>query len=75
MKKILYIGIAVVALGLASCSKQDIQPASNTDAEVPVWKSNTIDNETPGPTTTTGSNDGGITDPDPTEEESLEGGI
>lgn len=50
MKKVLYIGIAIVALGLASCSKQDIQPNSSSDVVVPVWKSNTAD-------------DGGVVDP------------
>ncbi len=49
MKRVIYIGIAVFALGLASCSKQDFQPNTATsDPVVPVWK----------------SGDGGITDPE-----------
>lgn len=40
MKKVIYIIFAVFALGLASCSKQDIQPnTTSSDSEVPVWKS------------------------------------
>jgi hypothetical protein len=40
MKKLIYIVFAVFALGLASCSKQDIQPnTTSSDVEVPVWKS------------------------------------
>lgn len=68
MKKVLYIGIAVVALGLASCSKQDIQPNS-AEPEVPVWKANTGGCENVDPNTN-GSNEGGITDPEHNEEQS-----
>ena len=70
MKKVIYIGIAVVTLGLASCSKQEIQPNS-ADPVVPVWKSNTDNDPTvggntvePGGTTITDPEiDGEITDP------------
>ena len=64
MKKVIYIGIAVVALGLASCSKQDIQPNS-ADPVVPVWKSNTGDNDpTIGGNTVVDPGGSTITDPE-----------
>lgn len=68
MKKVIYIVIAVFALGLASCSKQDVQPNS-PDPVVPVWKANTNTND-PGTTVTDPGtdpvieDDGGITDPE-----------
>lgn len=37
MKKVIYIGIAICALGLGSCSKQDVTP-NTADPVVPVWK-------------------------------------
>lgn len=61
MKRVIYIGIAVFALGLASCSKQDFQPNSSTnDPQVPVWKSNDGGITDP---QLGGGDDGGITDP------------
>ena len=67
MKRVIYIGIAVVALGLASCSKEDIQPNSTSENIVPVWKS--LDNENTQPQNNSNSEGGGtIVDPE-TEEE------
>ncbi len=43
MKKIIYISFAVVALGLGSCSKDYVAPAAESEAPVPVWKSNSTD--------------------------------
>ena len=59
MKRIIYIGIAVFALGMVSCSKQDIQPNAATDPVVPVWKSDITDPELNGT-----SGEGTITDPE-----------
>ena len=58
MKKVIYIGIAVVTLGLASCSKQDIQPTNDAET-VPVGKS--FSNSSTDPISTGGSS---ITDPE-----------
>ena len=63
MKKVIYIGIAVVGLALASCSKQDIQPNSS-DPVVPVWKSNTADPSNGGTVVTEPNGNGTITDPE-----------
>lgn len=63
MKRVIYIGIAVVALGLASCSKQDIQPNS-ADPVVPVWKSNTGDNDPNGGSVVGDPGGSTITDPE-----------
>lgn len=60
MKKIIYIAIAVFALGMVSCSKQDIQPNSPSDVQVPVWKSNSSDVTDP---QLGGTGTGTITDP------------
>lgn len=73
MKKVIYIVIAVFALGLASCSKQEIQPVNDSDTVVPVWKSNSTGENVIDPNGS--SNEGGITDPNTGEEESLQGGI
>lgn len=62
MKKLIYIGIALFALGMTSCSKQDIKPNSPSDIVVPTWKSNITDPELNGSTGTSGN--GGITDPE-----------
>ncbi|MDB0037866.1 hypothetical protein N9F08_00735 [bacterium] len=71
MKKVIYIVFAIFALGLTSCSKQDIQPTvTPTDVDVPVSKS-------------FGSNDhvinnnggGTITDPELEVEEEAHGGV
>lgn len=74
MKKVIYIGIAVVALGLASCSKEEIQPnTASSDPAVFVWKANNnggddnLSNPNGG-----SSNEGGITDPNENEELSTE---
>lgn len=72
MKKVIYIGIAVVALGFASCSKEEIKPNTPTDSTVPVLKSN---NSGVGSFTDPnggGSHSGGITDPNENEELSTE---
>lgn len=68
MKKVIYIVFAIFALGLASCSKQDIQPnGTSSNARVPALKSlNTITDETdPGGST--------ITDPELETEEEAHG--
>jgi hypothetical protein len=62
MKRIAYISIVLFAFGMASCSKQDIQPnGANTTTE-PVWRSSSDD-----PIVIGGSEEGGgegtITDP------------
>lgn len=62
MKKIIYIGIALFALGMTSCSKQDVQPNSPTDTVVPTWKSSITDPELNGTSGTSGT--GTITDPE-----------
>ena len=65
MKRVIYIGIAVFALGMVSCSKQDIQPNSTSDTLVPVWKSddtNVTDPELGGTDGSLGT--GTITDPE-----------
>lgn len=72
--KLVYIGIAALALGFASCSKEDIRPnAASSDAEVPFFtKSSSTTNS--GSVLTDpngGGNDGGgIVDPEKNEEES-----
>lgn len=45
MKRVIYVAVAVFALGIVSCSKQDIQPNSNSDTAVPTWKSFDRDGE------------------------------
>jgi hypothetical protein len=59
MKKIIYISFAVVALGLGSCSKSEIVPVSDSETEVPVWKSNNSEITDP----ELGGSDLEITDP------------
>jgi hypothetical protein len=62
MKKLIYIVFAVFALGLASCSKQDIQPnTTSSDSEVPVWKSLNPGNDSG--SVDPGLGGGAITDP------------
>jgi hypothetical protein len=72
MKKVIYIGIAVVALGLASCSKEEIKPNIPTDTAVPVWKANTGGGDNVTDPNGGSSNEGGITDPNENEELSTE---
>lgn len=62
MKRVIYIGIAVFALGMVSCSKQDIQPNSTSDTVVPVWKS--LDTNVTDPELGGSDGAGGITDPE-----------
>jgi len=69
MKKVIYIGVAVIGLALVSCSKQDVQPNS-ADPVVPTWKANTGGNENVNDPNTGSSNEGGITDPEHNEEQS-----
>lgn len=76
MKKVIYIGIAVVALGFASCSKEEIRPNTPTDTATPIWKANTgggenIFDPNGGGGSNEGEGGGGITDPEKSEEESL----
>lgn len=40
MKRIIYIVIALFGLGMASCSKQEINPISNDTLVAPEWSSN-----------------------------------
>ncbi len=66
MKKVIYIAFAVFALGMVSCSKQDVSPNSSSESIVPVWKS--IDNENSTENSTENvdpsiNTNGGITDP------------
>lgn len=63
MKKLIYIGIALFALGMVSCSKQDIRPNSSSDTVVPTWKSSITDPELNG-TGSTSTGNGTITDPE-----------
>ena len=62
MKRVIYIGIAVFALGMVSCSKQDVTPNCSSDPIVPSWKSGGGDVTDP----ELGGSDGGtlITDPE-----------
>lgn len=62
MKKTLYIVLAVFALGMVSCSKEDIKPnvTSNSNSDVPVWKSAGVDGTEP---TGEGPGHGSIVDP------------
>ncbi|MCJ8289848.1 MAG: hypothetical protein HRT58_09310 [Crocinitomicaceae bacterium] len=71
MKRVIYIGMAVFALGMVSCSKQDIQPNSTSETIVPSWKSGDGENADPslggtgGPVITDPEIDNGeITDPE-----------
>lgn len=57
MKRIIYSAAVVLALGVVSCSKQDIRPVGSTE-KVPVWRGSTTGNSDVDP------NVGGkITDP------------
>ncbi len=73
MKKILYIGIAVFALGMVSCSKQDVKPNSSSDTVAPIWKSLDINGDDNTDPQSGSSGEGGITDPDPEWDEEIEG--
>lgn len=69
MKRAIYIGIAVVALGFASCSKEEIQPnTASSDSAVFELKANNNGGGDNFTDPNGGSNEGGITDPN-TEEE------
>lgn len=59
MKKIVYIAFAVFALGLGSCSKSEIVPVTDSETEVPVWKSTNSEITDP----ELGGSDFEITDP------------
>ena len=61
MKRVIYIGIAVFALGMVSCSKQDVTPNSSSDTIVPSWKSFDEGNTDPN----AGGTNGGSTITDP----------
>ncbi|MFK7786338.1 MAG: hypothetical protein AB8B56_14560 [Crocinitomicaceae bacterium] len=68
MKKVIYIGVAVIGLALVSCNKQDVQPNS-ADPVVPTWKANTGGGQNVNdPNMGGSSNEGGITDPEHNEE-------
>ena len=40
--RLLYFSVALFLLGLASCTKQDIRPNTDTETTEPVWKSRRI---------------------------------
>ena len=66
MRRVFYVALASSALFFGSCSKQDIQPTSNTTATEPIWRSFEDDGGTIDPNV---GDPGGITDPnvDPDE--------
>ncbi len=73
MKRVFYIIIAVFALVLASCSKQDIQPTSDAQITEPTWRhlgSQASDSEFD----PSGTAAGGITITDPNVDPSEIGG-
>ncbi|PHR32416.1 MAG: hypothetical protein COA38_06520 [Fluviicola sp.] len=64
MKKVIYIVFAVFALGMVSCSKQDVSPNSSPETIVPVWKSIETENaNSSGNVDPNINTNGGITDP------------
>lgn len=70
MKRLLYIVIAVFALGFTSCNKEVIKPVANNDSTEPVWESQAkrgVVIEDPVISPSTG---GSITDPNSDEDES-----
>ena len=44
MKKVLYIGVAILGLTVVSCQKQEIKPISSTE-NTPEWKSVSEENK------------------------------
>lgn len=74
MKKLLYIVIAVLALGFTSCNKEVVKPVVNDNASEPVWESQAKRGSERGATSedpiVSPTNGGSITDPNSDEDES-----
>lgn len=70
MKRIIYISIAILGLGLASCSKEDIRP-NTVEQQSPFSKSSNSNITDP---ELGGTDTGGITDPELSGTEKIEAG-
>ena len=69
MKRVIYISLVFVGLLAVSCSKQNVQPNTDTPQEIPTWRTSSDDaNSNDGGTFVTG--EGGITDPNNDKDES-----
>jgi hypothetical protein len=67
MKRVIYISLVFVGLLAVSCSKQNIQPNTDTPQEIPTWKSTSDDANSNSGATYTG--EGEITDPNNDKDE------
>jgi hypothetical protein len=67
MKRVVFLALVLLGLGVVSCNKENIRPIASDNEGVPVWKSST-----PAPTTSVGTTDStvgqGITDPNNDED-------
>jgi len=68
MKRVIYISLVFVGLLAVSCSKQNIQPNTDSPQEIPTWRTTSDDANSNMSTTVSG--EGGITDPNNDKDES-----
>jgi hypothetical protein len=68
MKRVIYISLVFVGLLAVSCSKQNIQPNTNTPQEIPTWRTSSDDANSNSGNAVTG--EGEITDPNNDKDES-----
>lgn len=67
MKRVIYISLVFVGLMAVSCSKQNIQPNTDTPQEIPTWRSTSDDANSNSGAASTG--EGEITDPNNDKDE------